>query len=173
MDTLFCPVSQKVPSARRLARQNEASGELGSAKPDHHVNAVASCLTRRRLKVNTVVSSDAKRRRRYEKLTGRSCRFLITTRQKSPLSAQLDGPGTFIVPAPQQRGNEEPASPPAGRRDTGAPRPVYATFSSRNFDIFMQMSDVWTATKRNVRVIKLPAAESPSVEIRNTFPKRA
>lgn len=50
------------------------------------------------------------------------------------------------------------------------PGPVYATFSSQNFDIFMQMLDVWTATKRNVRVIKLPAAESPSVEIRNAFP---
>lgn len=50
------------------------------------------------------------------------------------------------------------------------PGPVYATFSSQNFDIFMQTLDVWTATKRNVRVIKLPAAESPSVEIRNAFP---
>lgn len=76
MDTLFCPVTQKVPLARWLAHQNEASEELGSAKPDHHVKVVASFLTRRRLKVNTVVSSvgGGKTAARYQKLTDRSCR---------------------------------------------------------------------------------------------------
>lgn len=76
MDTLFCPVTQKVPLARWLAHQSEASEELGSAKPDHRVKVGASFLTPRRLKVNTVVSPDGGRKTaaRHKKLMGRSCR---------------------------------------------------------------------------------------------------